>query len=453
MDLQNIRENSGRPFLVNDTDGYHDVILNEKTIIRVLKRYTDFYIIGLGAQGVVMSALDVVTNERVAIKKLTRPFSNPTHAKRAYREFEIMNLMDHPNMLCGINYLHKASIVHRLIGSGAQGVVMSALDVVTNERVAIKKLTRPFSNPTHAKRAYREFEIMNLMDHPNIIRLLNAFTPQNSLEEFDDLYLVMELMNASLCQVTAMDLDHERLSFLLYQMLCGINYLHKASIVHRDIKPSNIVVNYQCRLKILDFGIKNFEAFNKIFFIGLARNVEDENIVFFPGNDYIDQWTKIVDGLGSPDNDFTKLLTPEVRNYILKLPYVATRDWKEIFPDSIFPKNINDRLNAENARDLISRMLVLNPLQRFNIFFIRNNFDIKILRITVSDALKFPYVSLVFDGPPPPPYIDPDHSPDLSLEQWRELLFKQIKDYENTHDIFGIQSNPVPNEMSEDENS
>ncbi|CAK5084110.1 unnamed protein product [Meloidogyne enterolobii] len=280
---------------------------------------------------------------------------------------------------------------------------------------------------------------MNLMDHPNIIRLLNAFTPQNTLEEFDDLYLVMELMNASLCQVTAMDLDHERLSFLLYQMLCGINYLHKASIVHRDIKPSNIVVNYQCRLKILDFG--------------LARNVEDENIVFFPGNDYIDQWTKIVDGLGSPDNDFTKLLTPEVRNYILKLPYVATRDWKEIFPDSIFPKNINDRLNAENARDLISRMLVLNPLQRFNIFFIRNNFYIKILRITVSDALKFPYVSLVFDGPPPPPYIDPDHSPDLSLEQWRELLFKQIKDYENTHDIFGIQSNPVPNEMSEDENS
>ncbi|CAK5084111.1 unnamed protein product [Meloidogyne enterolobii] len=84
MDSQNIRENSGRPFLVNDTDGYHDVILNEKTIIRVLKRYTDFYLIGSGAQGVVMSALDVVTNERVAIKKLTRPFSNPTHAKRGY---------------------------------------------------------------------------------------------------------------------------------------------------------------------------------------------------------------------------------------------------------------------------------------------------------------------------------------------------------------------------------
>ena len=35
-------------------------------------------------------------------------------------------------------------------------------------------------------------------------------------------YLVMELMDASLCQVVQMDLDHERLSYLLYQMLCGI---------------------------------------------------------------------------------------------------------------------------------------------------------------------------------------------------------------------------------------
>lgn len=35
-------------------------------------------------------------------------------------------------------------------------------------------------------------------------------------------YLVMELMDASLVQVIQMDLDHERLSYLLYQMLCGV---------------------------------------------------------------------------------------------------------------------------------------------------------------------------------------------------------------------------------------
>ncbi|KAL7072903.1 hypothetical protein ACQ4LE_008197 [Meloidogyne hapla] len=126
--------------------------------------------------------------------------------------------------------------------------------------------------------------------------------------------------------------------------------------------------------------------------MGYAENVDVWSIgcilaelltgrVLFLGSDYIDQWTKIVEVLGTPGPDFTKMLTPEVRNYVEKRPYVATRDWKEIFPDSVFPAALNDRLNAENARDLLSRMLVINPLHR----------------ITVSEALKFPYVSLWYD--------------------------------------------------------
>ncbi|KAG0434824.1 hypothetical protein HPB47_018862 [Ixodes persulcatus] len=76
-----------------------------------------------------------------------------------------------------------------------------------------------------------------------------------TLEEFQDVYLVMELMDANLCQVIQMDLDHERMSYLLYQMLCGIKHLHLAGIIHRDLKPSNIVVKSDCTLKILDFGL------------------------------------------------------------------------------------------------------------------------------------------------------------------------------------------------------
>lgn len=43
----------------------------------------------------------------------------------------------------------------------------------------------------------------------------------------------MELMDANLCQVIQMELDHERISYLLYQMLCGIKHLHAAGIIHR----------------------------------------------------------------------------------------------------------------------------------------------------------------------------------------------------------------------------
>lgn len=352
-----------------------------------------------------------------------------------------------------------------VIGSGAQGLVFSALDCVTNKRVAIKKLTRPFSNVTHAKRAYREFEILNLVNHRNIIKLLNAYTPQTSLEEFNDLYLVMELMDANLCQVIQMDLDHERLSFLLYQMLCGINHLHKAGIIHRDLKPSNIVVNYQCQLKILDFGLarntgetmtmtpyvvtRYYRAPEVILGCGYQENVDVWSIgcifaelirgkVLFPGTDHIDQWTKIVDVLGTPGPEFTHRLQQSVRNYVENRPRVEPRDCSLIFPDTIFPSEIDNRLNARNARDLLSKMLIIDPNHR----------------ISVQQALQHPYVNLWYDpvevdGPAPTSYHEPNHATDHTVDEWKALIYRQIKDYERTHDILGnnqlgIENNQTP---------
>lgn len=72
------------------------------------------------------------------------------------------------------------------IGSGAQGTVCAAYDELLKQNVAIKKLSKPFQNATHAKRAYREFCIMKLVNHKNIINLLNAFSPQKTVEEFTD---------------------------------------------------------------------------------------------------------------------------------------------------------------------------------------------------------------------------------------------------------------------------
>lgn len=54
----------------------------------------------------------------------------------------------------------------------------------------------------------------------------------------------MELMDANLCQVIQMDLDHERMSYLLYQMLCGIKHLHSAGIIHRVCIISIILLIY-----------------------------------------------------------------------------------------------------------------------------------------------------------------------------------------------------------------
>ncbi|MFN9902625.1 MAG: protein kinase domain-containing protein [bacterium] len=42
---------------------------------------------------------------------------------------------------------------------------------------------------------------------------------------------------------------------ILYNMLCGLNFIHSANIIHRDIKPANILVDAQCNIKFCDFGL------------------------------------------------------------------------------------------------------------------------------------------------------------------------------------------------------
>lgn len=47
-------------------------------------------------------------------------------------------------------------------------IFSAAVDTETQQNVAIKKLSRPFQNVTHAKRAYREFKLMKLVNHKNV---------------------------------------------------------------------------------------------------------------------------------------------------------------------------------------------------------------------------------------------------------------------------------------------
>ena len=82
------------------------------------------------------------------------------------------------------------------------------------------------------------YHLVNNEDTVNVcvcvLGSLFFFSPSVSRSHWLPLrYLVMELMDANLCQVIQMELDHERLSYLLYQMLCGIKHLHAAGIIHR----------------------------------------------------------------------------------------------------------------------------------------------------------------------------------------------------------------------------
>uniref|UniRef100_A0A8C4VP76 Stress-activated protein kinase JNK n=1 Tax=Gopherus evgoodei TaxID=1825980 RepID=A0A8C4VP76_9SAUR len=269
------------------------------------------------------------------------------------------------------------------IGSGAQGIVCAAYDAILDRNVAIKKLSRPFQNQTHAKRAYRELVLMKCVNHKNIISLLNVFTPQKSLEEFQDVYLVMELMDANLCQVIQMELDHERMSYLLYQMLCGIKHLHSAGIIHRDLKPSNIVVKSDCTLKILDFG--------------LARTA---------GTSF------------------------------MMTPYVVTRYYRA--PEVILGMGYKE--NASQARDLLSKMLVIDPAKR----------------ISVDEALQHPYINVWYDpaeveAPPPQIYDKQLDEREHTIEEWKELIYKEVMNSEEKTKNGVVKGQPSPSAVNSSE--
>eukprot|EP00731_Ephydatia_muelleri_P002899 Em0001g2899a len=142
------------------------------------------------------------------------------------------------------------------IGTGAYGTVCSATNTTLGTRVALKKLARPFQSEVHAKRTYRELRYLKHMKHENVIGLLDVFTPALSLDTFNEVYLVTHLMGSDLNNIIKQQsLTDEHVQFLVYQILRGLKYVHSAGIVHRDLKPSNIAVNEDCELRILDFGL------------------------------------------------------------------------------------------------------------------------------------------------------------------------------------------------------
>ncbi|XP_029061638.1 mitogen-activated protein kinase 11 isoform X4 [Monodon monoceros] len=269
----------------------------------------------------------------------------------------------------------------RPVGSGAYGSVCSAYDTRLRQRVAVKKLSRPFQSLIHARRTYRELRLLKHLKHENVIGLLDVFTPATSLEDFSEVYLVTTLMGADLNNIVKCQaLSDEHVQFLVYQLLRGLKYIHSAGIIHRDLKPSNLAVNEDCELRILDFGLArqadeemtgyvatrwyrapeimlNWMHYNQtvdIWSVGCIMAELLQGKALFPGNDYIDQLKRIMEVVGTPSPEvLAKISSEHARTYIQSLPHMPQKDLRSIFHGA-----------NPLAVDLLGRMLVLDSDQR-----------------------------------------------------------------------------------------
>jgi non-specific serine/threonine protein kinase/serine/threonine-protein kinase len=140
-----------------------------------------------------------------------------------------------------------------LIGRGGMGDVYRARrdDGEFQREVAIKLVGGRLFAPEAERRFISERRILALLDHPNIVRMIDGGMAHGQR------YLVMELVAGEpmteYCSQHAVPIAAR---LRLFQSVCSaIQYAHQNLIIHRDLKPSNILVTPEAQAKVLDFGI------------------------------------------------------------------------------------------------------------------------------------------------------------------------------------------------------
>lgn len=146
------------------------------------------------------------------------------------------------------------------IGKGAFGTVFKAKHKDTKLTVAIKYIDDVvFENAKEerkvawTKKAANEGDLLRKLDgHPNIVKLLGAYTSQKLP------YLVMEFVPCTLKRFLSESgpgLEVDVRKSVVYQIGQGLLYVHERGMMHRDLKPDNIlVVEEPLTVKIADFG-------------------------------------------------------------------------------------------------------------------------------------------------------------------------------------------------------
>jgi serine/threonine-protein kinase len=139
-----------------------------------------------------------------------------------------------------------------LIGQGARGRVYKARHRLMDRVVALKAIVPDAAlSQRTVSRFFREMKIVAMVDHPNVVRAIDA----DAHAGFP--YIVMEYLEGK-------DLEHriarrgplppEEVMAYMAQAARGLAHAHEKGIIHRDIKPTNLFLTKDGIVKVLDLG-------------------------------------------------------------------------------------------------------------------------------------------------------------------------------------------------------
>lgn len=399
----------------------------------------------------------------------SQPQPTKTHLRRMHREALLVDFFSPP--VQSTRYR-----VEKVIGEGAYGVVVSAIDTTNGQRVAVKRIKKVLHSDAMATRILRELKFLRLLNsHDNIISVKDVLIPSQR-DKFNDVFVVMELMPTDLGRLLRSKtmLEESHVKLLMFQLISGVNFLHQAHVFHRDLNPANILVNTDCQLRICDFGLARveFQRSDDLVFwtdyvatrwyrapelilgqltqYSTAIDMWSVGCIFaemlnrgkplFPGRNAHDQLTLILNVTGKPSQSvINRIGDRRLAEYLDTLPNVQPIDLSNVFSNGGIVSSDDSAIN------LLKRLLAFDPEER----------------ITASDALSLPY----FDefkhlglGSVTEPLDERQFAFErtrLSAQQMRIEFLKEICEYhpEAQQQISDINSTSIANLINNNSNN
>ncbi|CAA7055428.1 unnamed protein product [Microthlaspi erraticum] len=248
--------------------------------------------------------------------------------------------------------------IGKSIGHGAFSKVKLAKHLATGHKVAIKIIDRKKVEELDlATKVEREIQILRALMHPRTIRLYEV------VETPEHIYLVMEFAGKGELFDYIVEkgrLSEEEARRIFQQIISGVEYCHHIRVVHRDLKPENIIMDWKEDIKIADFGLSN---------------------IMYDGH-------LLKTSCGSPNYAAPEVLAgepyagPEVDIWSCGVILYALVCGQLPFDDAVVPNLFGKIKRGEytlpnhlsrDVKDLIPRMLTVEPLRRISIPEIRQH--------------------------------------------------------------------------------
>jgi eukaryotic-like serine/threonine-protein kinase len=251
--------------------------------------------------------------------------------------------------------------VVRRLGSGGMGTVYQAEQTRIGARVALKVLHPHMSQDAGLRaRFYAEAKTVNVVGHPNIVRIFDINEAPGGIH-----YFVMEYLEGVPMSQLPRPMEPGLLTHLLGQACEALDAAHRAGVVHRDLKPDNLFIlqregSQRPSLKVLDFGVAKARGplpHPHLTAVGMVLGT--------PAYMSPEQWT------GQPVDGRSDIYALGVTAYLIstgRLPYprgqVAELVLSPTAPMPLAPHLINPLIPVKLS-EAILRALARRPEERF----------------------------------------------------------------------------------------